>query len=154
MGIKEMASSATLPSESAIKIIEIKGKDLPKNYQGVVIARWLNSLRKYNKFFKTAEQDGYYKVYEPFIKLVLLRPEVKIRLAALEEDHDVVFGWSVYEGDLLHYVHVQAPYNRLGISYDLIPKEIKAYSHTTGPWEEYYVKKPRFKKLKFNPFFY
>lgn len=151
-GAIEVEENAETPT---LKVISFSGSELPSNYQGVVIARWLNSLKKHSEIFKRAEKDSYYKAYEPYIKVILSRPNVKVRLAVLEEDHDVVFGWSASEPKILHYVHVQPPYNGHGISYDLIPKDIEIISHVTKHWDKCFTdRNNRFSKVKFNPFIY
>lgn len=144
-------------SKPTLKIISFSGKNLPDNYHSVVIARWLNSLKRLNKLFKAIDNEAYYKHYEEFIKAILKRPNVVVNLAALSEDPDVIFGWSVFDciSHSLHYVHVQEPYRRQGISYDLIPDNIMWITHTTRHWEEYLgSKEKRFHKVKFNPFLY
>lgn len=155
MGTEKLATGpASL--DATLKVISFKGSELPENYHAVVIARWLNSLNRLNRYFKLIDRDAYYGVYEKFIKAILARPDVTVKLAALAEDIDVIFGWSVHEDGILHYVHVQEPYRKQGISYNLIPENTKIITHVTKHWEEYFMKNPKskFKDLKFNPFIY
>lgn len=153
---KEVALPSASVPESRIKFITHKGRSLPPNYHSVVIARWLHSLKKLNKYFKLIDRKAYYETYETYIKAIIYRPNVSVRIAALEEDVDVIFGWAVFEGDTLHYVHVNEPYRKKQLSYDLIPSDIKYMTHVTKHWEDYFMKNPKnkFSHVQFNPFKY
>lgn len=144
-------------AESRLKIISFMGGKLPPCYHSVILSAWLNSLWKLNKFFKMIERSDFFNHYEKFVKAIIVRPNVKIRLAVLEEDPDIVFGWSVAEGTVLHYVHIKEPYRKQKLSHDLIPKNLSCITHVTKHWEEFFMKKSNgrySKNVKFNPFQY
>ncbi len=132
-------------------IISYPAAHLPHEYRNVILARWLRSLRNLNDYFKLIDKEAYFNVYEKFIKMILDRPTVLIKLAVLTKDRDVVLGWSVLEGTALHYVHVQEDSRKkFGICSNLIPKDIKYFTHITKHWLSIWNNK--YKSAKFNPF--
>ena len=159
MGFETLEAGTTeVPqdAQSTFKIISFKGSELPANYTGVILARWLRSFYRLNDYFKLADPEAYFREYERFIKAIIARPNVVIKLAALSEDIDVVFGWGVSEGSVLHYVHVQEPYRNQKMSYDLMPEHVDVITHMTKHWIKCFSKSPKNKlhHVKFNPFHY
>ena len=122
----------------------------PEQYKSLVFATWLNSLRYGNEVYKHISQDSYYKIYSKYIDNLLKRPMSRLRIAVLSEDEDVTFGWSVDEGDVLHYVFVKKDFRQNGIGTQLVSKDIKTFSHLTkiglSIWKEKYP------EIEFNPF--
>jgi len=120
----------------------------------MILAQWLRSLRHLNDYFKLIDQNIYYGSYEPYIKSILQRTNTEVRLALLSDEPDVVLGWAVIENNTLHYVHVKedqyCSFRNKGIATQLIPKEIKQFSHVTSHWLKIWPKK--FSELTFNPF--
>lgn len=137
-------------------ILNVLARQLDPSHRKLIINKWLTTLRHLNLEFKQMDSKSYYKHYESYIKGILARPTVQIRLLVLESDNDIVFGWSAFENDVLHYVHVQEPYRGQKYSYDLIPTNIVSFSHRTKYWNERLWKgKKTQKKLKhliYNPF--
>lgn len=141
---------------------EYSGRELPRNYRGLVLAKWIRGLRHGNDFFKLIDPDPYHNVYNAFIDNILLRPDSVVRLAVLPEDEDVVLGFSVCRDKILDWVYVlrvRTPtdggviitdYRRHGIGSKLIPTDITTFTHLTKTWMSLWAS--RYKHLKFNPF--
>lgn len=117
--------------ESTYSIIAFPGQSLPQCYQHLVRATWKRSLKYGNQFFKLADPDPYFAAYERYINGILSRPNVVVRIAVLTDDHDVALGWSVIEGDILHYVHVQHEQRNKGVARSLVPVAIGTITHLT-----------------------
>jgi hypothetical protein len=137
-------------TEAQLAVISYPSNTLPDSYRNVILSRWLRSLRQYNDYFKLIDKNAYFDVYEKYIKLIIYRPNTVIRLAVLKDDQDVVLGWSIIEGTILHYVHVPELWRGKGISDLLIPKDIKCCTHVTKYWLNMWQKK--YKHVIFNPF--
>lgn len=147
----EARTTEICPKEEALCIIMHPGRMLPSSYHGVILARWLRSLRNLNATFKRVHQESYFKHYELYIKNILANPKTQVRLLVLDDDKDIVFGWCVYTLNVLHYIHIQEPYRGQKRSYDLLPKDLEWITHETSHWNKRLGSK-RFKHLKYNPF--
>ena len=91
--------------QSSYTIISYPSKDLPEAYKGLVFSKWLRSLRYSNDYFRLIDSESYFRVYHEYIERLLSNPSTIVRLAVLTDDFDVVFGFSVARGDVLHYCH-------------------------------------------------
>lgn len=140
-------------------MIEFSGADLPKQYVGLIFAKWLRSFRYGCDYFKEMDPRSYYEHYKNYITALL--PGSRIRLAVLTDDSDVVLGFSVSRGTTLDYVHVLrmrlggefVDYRGKGIASRLIPNEIDAFTHLTKSFIPIWKNKDKkYKTWKFNPF--
>jgi len=138
---------------SSYRIINIP-KEKTDHYHGLIYARWLRSLRHGNDYFKLIDPDVYYDTYRRYIGRILDSPDTAVRIAALNEDEDVVLGFSVCQGSVLHYVCVDPTMRKQGIGASLIPKTIDTISHITKTAIHIRAKdsQSRYAKWKFNPF--
>lgn len=109
---------------STYSIIHFPADALPITYHNMILSKWMRSLRYGNEYFKLIDSDAFFKNYNRYLDVILSRPNTSISLAVLSDDHDVVLGFSVYEGKTLHYVHVHKDYRKMGIGKDLVPKEM------------------------------
>lgn len=114
-----------------IEIHSYQGKSVPKEYINLVRSRWIRSYKKDNGYMKLVHPPSYYFAYNNYINLVLERKDTIVLLAVLEEDNDVVLGFSVTERNILHYVHVPKAYRRQKIGTMLIPRGIEWTTHLT-----------------------
>jgi hypothetical protein len=136
--------------DAAVDIYSYPGKEVPKQYVNLIRSRWIRTYKKDNAYMKLVHPPSYYFSYNNYIANVLLRPTVKVWLAVLQEDDDVVLGFSVIEGTILHYVHVPKPYRRQHIGTMLVPDGIQWFTHlTTIGMRIWSVKAPN---ARFNPF--
>jgi hypothetical protein len=141
--------------ETKIKIVTYPSKNLPQSYVNFIIHYWLKSLRQDNDYFKLINNDVYSMVYQAYVKKLLAKPDMKVRIAVLADNNDVIFGFSVFEATTLHYVYLQKQARSKtgiikGLSKDLIPDNIQAITHITKRWMRIWNKK--FKHVIFNPF--
>lgn len=135
---------------STYSVIAYPAKDLPKEYLPLIFSKWLRSLRYGNDYFKLIDPDIFYETYHKHLELILAKPCVTVRLAALTEDRDVVLGFSVSRGNILDYVHVHKDYRHLGIGRHLISPDIDTITHLTRTAVPIWANK--FGHWKFNPF--
>lgn len=123
-----------------------------KEIKGLIMARWLRSYKNGDKKLRKANAGTYYAAFHPFVENLLKKPDSTVRLAVLEDDKDVVLGFSVFREDVLDYVHVQVDARRLGIGKSLIPENITAFSFITELAFKLWQSKKEYKLLQFKPF--
>ncbi len=143
-------NNGTNVAEAAYKIIWAKGSDLPEQYTGVVIGKFLTSLRNGCRYFGYVDPDRYFPAYRRYVVSILARPASVVRLAVLVDDPDVCLGWAILEHKSVHFVHVSADVRRLGIARALVPDPFDEFTHLTDM--AYDIWKTKFPEAKFNPF--
>lgn len=111
-----------------------------------LLSTMLKGLYYGSKFWALVDQEAFFSNYEPFIKNLMLKSQISI--ACLDDDQDVILGWSIYSGETLHFVFVKKSYRKLGIGSLLFPEGITTVSHITDMGDSIRKKK----NLKFNPF--
>lgn len=137
-------------AQSLVEIHVHEGRFLPKQYIGLVKIRWIRSYRRNNSFMELVDPIAYDFFYKPYVEGILHRPKTTVRLAVLGDDNDVTLGFSVTEGNILHYVEVKKDYRKQGLATSLVPDGIEWITHLTKTGMRIWsVKLP---KAKFNPF--
>lgn len=97
---------------------------------GFIYSTWLIGLRHGNQLFELIDEKTYFNVYRKVLGALLERPSTLIRVACLKEDNDVVLGYSVSDGDKLHWIYCKEAWRKLGIAKSLLP-EFKVVTHLT-----------------------
>lgn len=137
-------------AEAAYKIISFPGSELPEQYTGVVIGKFLTSLRNGCRYFSWVDPDRYFPAYRRYVVSILRRPLCIVRLAVLVDTPDVCLGWSITELSTLHFVYVSHDLRRIGIGTALVPEAFSSFTHITDV--AYDIWKTKFPDAKFNPF--
>ena len=135
---------------SAYAILKYPGHLVPAAYLNYIKARWMRSYRQGNHFIKLIDSESYFYAYDIYTSRVLFHPMAIVRLAVLNDDHDVALGFSVMQEQTLHYVYVGKDFRRLGIARHLVPTEINSFTHLTKIGMRLWPTK--LKTAKFNPF--
>ena len=136
--------------EDLVGVTAYPGREIPRRYLNLVRSRWVRSYKRGNGYMKIVHPPAYYFSYNPYVNSILNRPDTVVRIAALEEDDDVVLGFSVVERNILHYVHVPKDYRRQGIGAMLTPSGLDWFTHLTEVGMKLWsMKMPN---LKFNCF--
>lgn len=117
--------------ESLVKLLAFPSKHMPKAYVNLVLSRWVRSYKRDNDFMKIIHPPSYYSAYSNYVKAVLARPHSQVCFAVLQDDTDIVLGFSVLEHKTLHYVHVPRAYRKEGIGSMLVPEDIEWLTHIT-----------------------
>ena len=131
-------------------IVAYAGRTLPKQYLNLVRSRWMRSYKTCNDYMKLVHSPGYYFAYSNYVSQVLNRDNTLVRLAVLDEDEDIVLGFSVCSGHILHYVHVPKLYRKQGIGTMLMPDEVEWTTHLTKIGMRIWASK--YPNIRFNPF--
>ena len=131
------------------KIVSLQAPHAHK-YKSFIYANWLNSLRCGNDLFKLVDQDIYYNAYKKYLDFLFTLSTTLIKVAVLSEDEDIFFGFSVTDGDTLHYVFVPEIYRKEGFAKALVPSTIKVITHLTNTGISLWQSK--IPKAIYNPF--
>lgn len=135
----------------AYQVVRYSGPQLPKSYHAAIYSGWKHSLRKGNDYFRLIRPiSAFNAAYDLYIGRILSQPKTQVRLAVMVSDPDVVLGFSVSSGSLLHYVYVQESQRGHGIGRSLVPADIDTVSHLTRTGLTIWGSK--FPKWIFNPF--
>lgn len=118
MGFEEMDLQANEP-EASYKIITLSAAKLPEQYRNLIFSKFLRSLRYGNDYFKLMASSSYFSNYHQYIELLLKRSDVKLKLAVLSDDEDVVLGWAMLQPGVIHYVYVNKEQRNQGIAKSL-----------------------------------
>lgn len=110
-----------------------------------VYATWLKGLRHGNDWFEAIDADCYFNKYKEVVRHLLHTS--KLVVACLSDEPDVVLGYVVTRGPVLHWVFVKKAWRKLGIGKRLIPQGIDTVSHLTKVGRAILPK-----EWKFNPF--
>lgn len=92
-----------------------------------IFATWLKGLYHGNSYYRKINQDLFYKKYHKILEYVLNGSTVYI--ACMEDEPDVILGYSVFSGTTLHWVFVKKAWRKLGIGKNLLPQQIERVSH-------------------------
>src|SRR4029077_15011640 len=103
-----------------------------------------------NDFFKLIFPRAFFEVHDAYFKMLLTRPNAKIRIAALSDDPDVVVGWSLMEPSKLHYVWVAEGSRQTKVCSALIPDEFDTVTHLTKFFLP--IWNCKYPTVKFNPY--
>lgn len=105
-------------------IRELRAADLPFIY-----ATWLRSLYYGNPMYKQIVKDLFFNKYKLVLYELVSRSNVQV--CCLTDDPDTILGYSVHEGDRLHWVYVKEPWRKLGLAKALVPVNVNSFSHIT-----------------------
>jgi hypothetical protein len=151
MGNKELEAGRNGIAPCTYKIISYTAHKLPESYKPMIFSKWMRSLRYGNNYFEAIDSNVYYKTYQKYIQSILERPGAMVRLSTLSDDPDICLGWSISEGNTLHYIHVQWEQRNQGIGKSLLPPGIRQFTHLTKTGMKIW-RDDKYSHAIFNPF--
>lgn len=119
-------------------------KEADRNF---IFASWLRGLYYGSEWFREIPKEIFMENYHKVIEHILARAQVSV--ACLKDDEDVILGYSVHNGDKLHYVFCKKAWRTIGIGRALIPVGTTTVTHLTKSAISYLRKNPN---VHFNPF--
>lgn len=114
--------------------------DLP-----LIFTTWLHGLYHGNTWFHEIEKPIFWENYRKVIEVILNYSETNV--ACLAEEPDVVLGYIVYSGPILHWIFTKKAFRKLGIAKALLPDRITTITHVTDVGRSL-----RHKDWQYNPF--
>lgn len=122
-------------------------RPMRKEDEGFIFSTWALGLRHGNEIFATIDEPTYFEKYFDIIGRIVSQSSV--RVAALKEDPDVVLGYSVNQGQKLHFVFVKEAWRKLGIA-TALTHPFEEFTHYTRLGLAIQIEK--YPNAKFNPF--
>lgn len=113
-----------------------------------VISTWLSGQYHGSPYWSQMPKELFYAEYTELINTILCNPNTEVTIAILEDDPNMLLGFSVHSGTTLHWVYTKKDYRSNGIMRLLVPNTITTVSSTSLPGAAI----TRKKKLIFNPF--
>lgn len=117
----------TIPKKDLISVRPGNSTDLP-----FIMSTWLNGTYYGNDWIKEIEKGIFMSTYHDLLERLLYRETVLVTVACLKEASDVILGYCVTEGPVLHYVFIKPVWRGIGLARDLVPSGICVVSHLTN----------------------
>lgn len=111
-----------------------------------IYATWLRSLYYNNEWFNLIDKDIFFDKYKLVLHALLSRG-VEVRIAGFDLDEYTILGYSVYEGDTLHWVYVKKAWREMGVAKLLVKPTTNKITHLTKLGKK--LKRPEW---SFDPF--
>lgn len=111
----------------------------------LIVSTWLHGLYHSNTWFNEIEKDVFWENYRKVIEAILAYSDVNV--ACLPDEPDVILGYVVYTGPILHWIFVKKAFRKLGIGKTLLPDNINTITHLTDVGRA--LKRPEW---QYNPF--
>lgn len=125
-----------------------------------ILATWLRGLYYGDTWFSQIPKAIFMEQYHAILERFLTRPDVKIKIACLKEDPEVILGYSVSRnlklGEanivVLDWVFVKSVWRKIGVGKLLMPNRINACTHLTKAGSA--IAKNKLPDMIFNPFIF
>jgi GNAT superfamily N-acetyltransferase len=95
-----------------------------------IYTSFLKGLRYGSSEWLSKMPEGmFYNQFNKYLKNLIERPQITIKIACLPDDPDVILGYIVYESGCIHWIFVKDSFRRMGIGKMLFPNNITRCSH-------------------------
>jgi GNAT superfamily N-acetyltransferase len=117
-----------------------------------IMATWLRGLYYGDSWFSTIPKNIFMNSYKKVAQHALINPLIKVQVACLKEDQDVILGYSVtsVNDDAIVWIFVKSAWRQQGIGKSLLPKSPKFVTLLTELGKSLLPKLPN---TVFNPFY-
>jgi hypothetical protein len=123
--------------------------------EAFILATWLRSFRHGSMFARRLTNDVFFTNHHPIATSILARSETLV--AHLDDDPNVILGYLVTEGQVLHFAYVKKEFRRMRVLTQLLdeshfPADLDGVevSHPTFDWLEFMA--PKFPGSRSNPY--
>ena len=124
-------------------------RDYVEADKAFIMATFLRGLYYGDSWFSLIPKDAFMDNYKKIAEALLEHRATTVRVACLNEDPDVILGYSVSTGPVLHWVFVKQVWRNKGVGRRLLPTSISAFTHLTTLGKSLMHKFPN---STFNPF--
>lgn len=119
------------------------------NDANFITSTFLRGVYYGNSFYKKIDQDTFFVRYKAVLATLLSKSTLSLRVACLADDTDIILGWAMWDGPVLHYIYVKDAFRRQGIAKLLTAgAKLDTVTHITTVGDEL---RQRY-GWKFNPF--
>lgn len=123
-------------------------RDYVEGDKNFIFVSWNKGMRYSNDDLATIPVEDYNRRFQKVFDELWTNPSITKKVACLPDDHDVILGYAVYQGTILHWVFVKDAWRKMGIARDLVPGDIKTCTNLSPPGK-FLAKKY---KIEFIPF--
>lgn len=118
--------------------------------RSLVYATWLRSYEASSLAAKNIPRDVFFAEHHKVIDNLMQRGAA-VRVAVLPDEPDVILGWAVIEGPVVHYVYVKPPFRKHGLATALLADVQRPfrYTHWTHALRELH---PKLEGCVYNPY--
>ena len=126
-------------------------RDMVETDKAFIMATWLRGLFYGDSWFSQIPKEIFMNSYKRIADQLLSSPGVRVRVACLKEDRDVILGYSVVSADdrAVIWIFVKTAWRQQGIAKSLVPQSVVYATLLTTLGKELMSKR----NLKFNPFY-
>lgn len=120
--------------------------------ENFIFSTWLRGLYYGESWFSMIPKDIFMNSYKQIVKTLLLNVNVKVNVACLKEEPNVILGYSVVSrnDEALIWIFVKKPWREQGIGKSLVPSNLKYVTHLTALGKTLL---PKLNNVAFNPFY-
>lgn len=116
---------------------------------------WIQSMHHDSRLGKSCLTEVFLQGQTQVIDAILSEPDTDIHVACDLTEHDVIFGYMVFQKPrTLHYVFVKKDFRRFGIADYfatwMMPQEDVEYTHRTESTKSFIIK--NYPQMTYNPF--
>lgn len=117
-----------------------------------IMATFLRGLYYGDSAFSAMQKDSFMKQYNRILVRLLGSSKIKVKVACLKEDSNVVLAYSILNEDetTLHWVFTKKSWRNIGLGKSLIPITITNCTHMTSLGAE--IKQKKNLPIEFDPF--
>lgn len=112
------------------------------NDKAFILATFLRGLYYGDNYYSQMPKNRFMECYHPFLEHLLDSPGIDIKVACLEDDKDIIVGYSMYTNTVLHWVFVKKQWRKIGVAKVLVPEKLTACTHLTELGKQILKKKP------------
>jgi len=131
-------------------------RDYVETDKAFIMSTFLRGLYYGDSWFSLIDKDAFFSVYKTVAEALLYHPNTEVRIACLKEDPDVILGYRLCSGSIVHWVYVKSSKTREGLTWRnngigrrLLPDSVSAVTHLTTLGKSLIHKFPG---CVFNPF--
>lgn len=126
-------------------------RDYIENDKNFIFATWLRGLYYGGVYFTEIPKDIFMREYHYFLDRIIEDPNIKIKVACLKDDPEVILGYSVLNSaeTVLNWVFCKSAWRGIGLARALTPLTVASVSHLTKVGLSILRKRPN---VVFNPF--
>lgn len=113
-----------------------------------IYATWLRSYRHSSQFAARIQDAVFYRYHQAAIARILQRGAA-VNVCTPQGEPELILGYAVAEGCVLHFVYVKKPFRRGGIGLALAGKP-ELFTHWTKDWDS--LKARACPEAQYNPY--
>jgi len=122
--------------------MEVQIRPSKSEDRNFIIATWLKGQLYGDPFFSSVPPEIFFLNFSTQIERILADPDVRVEVACLAEDADVILAYIVFKGPSIAWAFTKQPWRGQGLMNKLTqPHNFKVSSSVTKPGRAIMIKK-------------